>query len=140
VKAPLGLLRTSRRQVMTGGALAAAAVAASGAGAGTPKVLSWVAAVESASVVLHDPLVPMPHDVRQRLGASGASLVALEADPVRQWRGDQALLLGARATRLLGVTRWPAFLLVRGLAEESGRRVRYQRVDATTGAITWLIA
>jgi hypothetical protein len=69
-----------------------------------------------------------------------AVVVRLEADPVRQWRGVQAGLLGARSTRLIGATSWPEFLLVRGLAEASGRRVRHQRSDAAAGTIIWLIA
>jgi hypothetical protein len=78
--------------------------------------------------------------VRRQLGANGARVIALAADPVRMWRGEQAGLLGSRATRLLGVTTWPTFLMVRGLAEESGRRVREQRLDTVSGAMVWLIA
>jgi len=76
----------------------------------------------------------------RRFAGDNALVIQLEADPVRQWRAEQARLLAARSTRLLGVSSWPQFLLVRGLAEESGRRVRYQRTDATNGSITWLIA
>jgi len=93
-----------------------------------------------ATVILQDSRHRLPHDLTQRLGGVDARVIRLEADPVRQWRGPQAQLLAARDTRLLGATSWPQFLLVRGLAEESGRRVRYQRMDDSTGAITWLIA
>jgi hypothetical protein len=59
---------------------------------------------------------------------------------VRQWRGHQAWLLAHRETRLFGVTRWPDFLIVRGLAAESRRRVRHESLDPATGVMTWLIA
>jgi len=82
----------------------------------------------------------LPAEVHRQLAACGARFIALEEDPVRQWRGAAAALLAARSTRLVGATRWPEFLLVRGLAEESGRRVRYQQRDCASGAILWLIA
>jgi hypothetical protein len=59
---------------------------------------------------------------------------------VRQWRGDQAWLLAHRDTRLIGVTRWPDFLIVRGLAAESRRLVRHESLDPASGVMTWLIA
>jgi hypothetical protein len=93
-----------------------------------------------ATVILQASRYQLPHDLARRVGGNDACVIQLEADPVRQWRGPQAQRLAARDTRLLGVTSWPQFLLVRGLAEESGRRVRYQRMDDATGAITWLIA
>ena len=92
------------------------------------------------TVILQDGRHALPEVLQRRLAGNGALLVQLQADPVRQWRGEFAALLAAHSTRLLGVTRWPEFLLVRGLAEESGRRVRYQRVDAASGAIIWLMA
>ena len=75
-------------------------------------------------LVLQDAHLPLPADVQRHLGEQGARVMALEADPVRMWRGQHASLLCAPTTRLLGVTTWPKFLMVRGLAEESGRRLR----------------
>jgi len=92
-----------------------------------------------AIVILQDNRHALPDAMRQ-LAGSKARLIGLEPDPVRQWRGEAAALLARRSTRLLGITRWPEFLMVRGLAEESGRRVRYQRFDAANGAMVWLIA
>lgn len=97
-------------------------------------------ASQRATVVLQDRRLPVPADIAARLAGNGAKLLELEADPVRMWRGELAALLGSRETRLLGVTQWPQFLLVSGLAAESGRRVRYQRFDAAAGAFVWLIA
>lgn len=131
-------LRTSRRDVLAGAGLALAGgalPAAASAGGASPS-----STATSALIVLQDPRLPLPQDVQQQLDAGGARVIALEADPVRMWRGAQAGLLSAPSTRLLGVTTWPKFLLVRGLAEESGRRVRQQRFDAASGAIVWLIA
>lgn len=130
--------RTSRRDVLAGAGLALLGGALPGgsshgdAGA-TPGSVG-------ALIVLQDPQLPLPAEVRRQLDKGGARLMDLEADPVRMWRVAEAQLLGAASTRLLGVTTWPKFLLVRGLAEESGRRVRQQRFDANSGAITWLIA
>jgi hypothetical protein len=132
-------LRTSRRQVLVGaGAALAGGVLLSRS---TDTAPGGTAAEEvGATIILQDPRHALPDAVQRRLAGNGARLVHLEADPVRQWRGDSAALLAARATRLLGVTRWPEFLLVRGLAEESGRRVRYQRFNAARGVMVWLIA
>ena len=98
------------------------------------------AAEADTTVVLLGRHQALPGDVLQRFAANGSRVLQLEEDPVRQWRGARAGLLAARDTRLLGLTSWPQFLLVRGLAEESGRRVRYQRLDVANGTITWLIA
>jgi hypothetical protein len=98
------------------------------------------AALPDASVVLHDSRFPLAADLRQRLQLNGARILPLADDPVRMWRDQLAALLQPRDARLLGVTRWPEFLMIRGLAAESRRHVRYERADATTGAIVWLIA
>ncbi len=129
--------RASRREMLAGAgmALAGAPLALSANAAPVP-----TAPGNDATIVLQDRRYALPQAVIQRLGGNGARVMALEADPVRQWRGEQAPLLAARGTRLLGVTGWPQFLLVRGLAEESGRRVRHSRLDVASGAIVWLIA
>jgi hypothetical protein len=129
---------TNRRDLLAGAGLALV-------GGALPRTSARVAsgaapASASALIVLQDPQLPLPQDVQRQLDAGGARVIDLEADPVRMWRGGQAQLLAAASTRLLGVTTWPKFLLVRGLAEESGRRVRQQRLDAASGAIIWLIA
>ena len=131
--------RANRRQLLAGAgaALAGGAFIPGSTATGSD---DSSADMPGTTVILQDRRYALPDVVQRRLADNGAHLIALEADPVRQWRGDAAALLAMRATRLLGVTRWPEFLLVRGLAEESGRRVRYQRFDAATGAITWLMA
>lgn len=127
----------TRREVLAGAGLALAGPALAGrADIGT----GGQSGGGGVTVVLQDTRVVLPDDVRRRLAANGACVIPLDEDPVRMWRGEQASLLGSRRTRLLGATLWPQFLLVRGLAEESGRRVRYQRLDAASGAIVWLIA
>jgi hypothetical protein len=93
-----------------------------------------------ATVILQGERHAFPRDLAQRLAGGDARVIQLEADPVRQWRGPRSKLLAARGTRLFGITSWPQFLIVRGLAEESGRRVRYQRLDASNGTIRWVIA
>lgn len=134
-----GALRVSRRALLAGGAMTVATASVMGGMAPLPRGRE-AQAIASATVVLHDPRVPLPAHVGDRLAQGGAQHLPLQSDPVRQWRDDAGRLLARRETRLLGVTLWPTFLLVRGLAEESGRRVRYQRLDATTGAVVWLVA
>ena len=94
----------------------------------------------SASVVLHDPRIAMPADIAARLTANGARVIALDDDPVRMWRSEIGAVLADPSTRLLGVTRWADLLIVRGLAAESRRHVRFEKLDAASGTLTWLIA
>jgi hypothetical protein len=102
--------------------------------------LAQAGASQRDTLVLQDDRLHMPADIRARLTANGSRVLMLEADVVRMWRGELAAVLGNPATQLLGATLWPSFLLVRGLAAESGRRVRYERFDADSGATVWLIA
>ncbi len=131
-------LSANRREVLAGAGFALAGSALPSIG--STRQGDAMSLQAGALVVLQDAHLPLPADVQQHLDSQGARVIALEADPVRMWRGGHAALLGAPTTRLLGVTNWPKFLMVRGLAEESGRRLRYQRLDATSGAIVWLIA
>jgi hypothetical protein len=132
------MLQVSRRQWLTGtGSMAASAAAWSS--------LATHASLQAErsglhTVVLQDSRLQMPEDVRAQLAGNGSRILTLDGDVVRMWRGEQGPLLADRATQLLGATLWPAFLLVRGLAAESGRRVRYERFDAGSGATVWLIA
>jgi hypothetical protein len=93
-----------------------------------------------ATVILHDPRVPIDATVQAQLTRNGARHIALTDDPVRLWRGDLKALLSHPGTRLFGVTLWADFLIVRGLAAESRRHVQFERLEPTTGTITFLIA
>jgi hypothetical protein len=131
-------LQASRRQLLAGSALVVATTAiARNAGA---KDLDLLRLADGATVVLHDHRVPLAAATAQRLAANGARLIELADDPVRMWRDEIGALLARSDTRLLGATRWPEFLMISGLAAESRRRVRYQRLDQASGAIVWLIA
>ncbi len=131
-------LRVSRREVLAGAGMALAGSAFPSQRAGAASGID-AAVAGGATVMLQDVRYALPDSVRRQLAGNGVQLMQLAADPVRQWRGESAGLLAVRTTRLLGVTRWPEFLLVRGLAEESGRRVRYQRFDVASGEIVWLM-
>jgi hypothetical protein len=136
----------SRRQFLQGGVAltgAGALVAADAARASVSASASASAALlaaSKASLVLHDPRLAIDAQVASRLQASGARFIALTDDPVRQWRGAQRELLAHRDTRLFGITRWPDFLIVRGLAAETRRLVRHEGLDPASGVMTWLIA
>lgn len=129
----------NRRELLalSGGAVMAATAAASSEGVG-PVMPQGGAA--GPTVVLQDRRLTLPQDLRARLHDDGLRLFTLEQDPVRMWRGEHAALLQARDTRLMGVTPWIEFVMIQGLAAESQRRVRYQRYDAASDAMVWLIA
>jgi hypothetical protein len=135
-----GSPRMDRRTMLTvSGALAIAAATTraahgpDGQGAQSPVTLR-------PTVILQDRRVLLPAQLRESLGGNAVPVLQLEADPVRMWRGEHAALLGGAATRLVGITPWIEFVMIRGLAAESRRRVRYQRHDAGADAMVWLIA
>lgn len=127
----------SRRGFLLGGAVAAGAASLT---ASSPAALGLVQQAQAGVVVLHDPRIALPADIAGRLAANGARLVPLEGDVVRLWRGELAAVLGDPATRLLGVTRWPELLIVRGLAAESRRHLRHEQFDPGSASFIWLIA
>lgn len=127
----------SRRGFLLGSAVAASAATLS---ASSPAALGLVQQADAGVVVLHDRRIALPADIASRLAANGARLVALEGDVVRLWRGELAAVLGDPATRLLGVTRWPELLIVRGLAAESRRHLRHEQFDPGSASFIWLIA
>ena len=96
-------------------------------------------AAQGAAVVLRDPRLALPDDVAARLAANGARVITLQGDPVHFWRSDAAEELRRPGTRLHGLTRWADFLIFRGLAAETRRYVRYERLHPESDAFTWLI-
>jgi hypothetical protein len=132
-------LSTNRRRFLKAGVAIAGAGTLATTGTSAQASAALLAA-SRASVVLHDPRLPIDAQVVTRLEAAGARFVPLSGDPVRLWRGAQRELLAHRDTRLFGVTRWPDFLIVRGLAAETRRRVRHESLDPATGVMIWLIA
>lgn len=136
--------QTNRRQFLGASVALTGCSALAVAGEATPtgqaNASAAVLAASKATVVLHDPRLKLDPQITARLEAAGARFIALTGDPVRQWRGLQRGLLADRDTRLYGVTRWPDFLIVRGLAAESRRLVRHENLDPATGVMTWLIA
>jgi hypothetical protein len=128
---------TDRRRFLVGGATAAGAMGLGGTLVAGQETL---ALASSASVVLHDPRLELSEDVAARIAANGTRVIALTDDPVRLWRSEIGELLREPDTRLFGLTRWADFLIVRGLAAESRRHVRHERLDEASGALVWLIA
>jgi hypothetical protein len=101
------------------------------------------AALESsgrALVVVQDMRIQLDPAIERRLFVSKVPVIALTEDPVRLWRSDAGELLRRPETRLLGVTGWADYLMVRGLAAESRRHVRSEQHDPESGTFTWLIA
>ena len=126
--------------VLSGGAAAGAVVSAVPATSSAEDMTDLLAAGAGTTVVLQDRRLPLPDELQGRLSGNGARLLPLDEDPVRMWRGEHAALLDHAGTRLLGVTPWIQFVMIQGLAAESRRRVRYQRFDAGSNAMVWLIA
>ena len=127
----------SRRRFLKGSAALTSAGALLSVG-GPAQASATLLAASKASVVLHDPRIALDAAVVARLESTGARFLALTGDPVRVWRGSPEL--AARGTRVFGITRWPDFLVARGLAAESRRLVRHESLDPATGVMTWLIA
>ena len=115
-------------------ALGGAAVAAG--------VVPAAAAARRARGAASGMLVFDPSSAEARATAAnmrGHRLVALEGDPVRLWRAHLAEAPGP----LHGVTRWSDYLILRGLAEERGQRLRSEaRVVTTRGPmiVRWSMA
>jgi hypothetical protein len=130
----------SRRSLLqAAGSVGAALPLAAQAGA-VPPTNEMTGVAASATVILHDPRVPIDAAVQTQLARNGARHIALTDDPVRLWRGELQALLSHQDTRLFGVTLWADFLIVRGLAAESRRHVQFERFEPATGTITFLIA
>ena len=124
-----------RRQFLLGSA------AVTGAGLATePSAAASMLLTERASVVLHDPRIALDAALVKRFEAAGTRVVALDDDPVRMWRGEIGAMLRDPGTKLLGITRWADLLIVRGLAAETHRHLRYEKLDVQAGTFTWLIA
>ena len=133
--------RATRRQFVTGAAMAGTLVATTAAT--TAVSASGVSAVEAAgqaSVVLHDRRIAIDEALRARFLGGGATFIELTDDPVRQWRGEIAALLAHPDTRLFGITQWSDYLLVRGMAAETRRHVKHESRASGDGVLTWLIA
>ncbi len=128
-----------RRRFIAGGAAGVAATMV-GVEAEAGLQLELWAAAPKASVVLHDPRIPVPHEVLRRLDANGARTIALEGDPVWFWRSAAGAPLRDPATTLMGVTGWAELLVFRGLAAETRRHLRYEKLDTATGTFIWMIA
>lgn len=127
--------QVGRREFLAG------SVAATGAGiAAEPAVAAPLLLSGRASVVLHDPRIALEAGLVQRFVAEGTCVIPLEEDPVRLWRSEVGALLREPGTRLLGITRWADLLIVRGLAAETRRHLRYEKLDEQAGTFTWLIA
>ena len=128
-----------RRQFITSGAAAGVAATVRGADAQASPQLELWAEAPRASVVLHDPRIPMPAEVLHRLDANGARVIALEGDPVWFWRSAAGAPLRNPSTTLLGVTGWAELLVFRGLAAETRRHLRYEKL-AAAGTFIWMVA
>jgi anaerobic selenocysteine-containing dehydrogenase len=133
-------IASTRRQFLKQGAALTGAGAFGAATSLSASASATLQAAAKATVVLHDPRLSVDAGVIARLEATGARFIALGGDPVRLWRGAERELLSRRDTRLFGVTNWPDFLIVRGLAAETRRRVLHESLDPATGVMTWLIA
>jgi hypothetical protein len=133
-------MKASRRAFLGGAGGVVTAAAASVTTPAAAQMLDTLTAAQSASVVLHDPRIPMNAEVAARLVANGARIIELDGDAVRQWRTEIGAVLSRPDTRLFGLTRWADLIIVRGLAAESRRHMRYEQHHPEGGHFTWLIA
>jgi hypothetical protein len=131
----------SRRQMLISGAAGAGALAVLVPAQGTVlEVATSLAAEQRVSLLLHDRRIAPDAALVERMHARSARIMVLAEDPVRQWRDQSGDWLQRSDTRLMGITRWPDFLMLRGLAAESRRHVRFASPVSADGVLTWLIA
>ena len=57
------------------------------------------------------------------LSRAGIKAVALSDDPVRQWRNSLSQLMGNKGLPLMGLSNWPDYLMISGLAAEHRKHV-----------------
>lgn len=128
-----------RRRFLAAAGGSAALLATFGEAADAATVAGSAGQGRGTAFVLHDARLPLPADVLARLTAAGTRIITLSGDPVRFWRSADADPLRERSARLYGLTRWADFLIFRGLAAETRRHVRYERLEPASDAFTWLI-
>jgi hypothetical protein len=125
-----------RRRFISGGAAAAGFTAAMSGAEALAVTASVTAGTAGKSVVLYDPRLVSS---LRTLDAKGTRIIALSGDPVWFWRSGAGAVLREPDTQVLGITGWAELLVFRGLAAETRRHLRYEKLtsDAT---FTWLIA
>jgi hypothetical protein len=128
-----------RRRFIAGGAAAAGFAAAMAGAEARAAIALEISGPAGISVVLYDPRLAISADDLRRLDAKGTRIIALNGDPVWFWRSAAGSVLRDPDTQLLGITGWAELLVFRGLAAETRRHLRYEKLtsDAT---FTWLIA
>lgn len=124
----------ARRRFLAGSAAAAGAL---GAPLAKASAIDMPAGV---SVLLHDRRINLDETLVQRLAREGTRVIPLDDDPVQMWRGELGALLRDPGTKLFGVSRWADLIIVRGLAAETRRHLRQEKLDEEAGTFTWLIA
>ena len=66
--------------------------------------------------------------------AAGAVQIDVAAEDANFWRGLRARL---PAGRVIGLTRWPDFVVARGWLEEQGKRLKLEERVAPGGLFRW---
>jgi hypothetical protein len=102
-------LRVSRRNFVASGAAAAALAS------------TRVQARDRVALFIYDSRVPMSARAARR---ATAPLIDVAAQDGNNWRGLRAPL---PVGPIAGLTRWSDLVLVRGFAEEQGRRLKAER-------------
>ena len=128
-----------RRHFISGTA-ATAGMVATGVGAPVPAagvLEEWSDA--GAAVLVHDPRLATPAELLRGFESRGTRTIALSGDPVWFWRSAAGAQLREPSNQLLGVTGWADLLVFRGLAAETRRHLRYEKL-AASGIFIWLIA
>jgi len=113
------------------------ALALGGAAVAAGALPAAAARAPATGVLLFDPRSAPARALAAK--AQGERLVAVVGDPVRLWRDALADDRGP----VRGLTRWSDYLLLRGLAEENGLRLRSEtRVPGEGGAmiVDWRMA
>lgn len=78
-------------------------------------------ATQQPVLVLYRDSLALAREFALHSRAAGLPVLALAADPVRQWRDDLAALVGTAGWRIAGQGNWMDYSIVRGLAAEQRR-------------------
>ncbi len=122
------MLTLKRRDVLAGGAatlLSARAAAKASAVSAAP------------FLTIYSPTIPQARTLAQKAARSSKAAIPLTGDLVTLWKTALSKHRGA----LHGFTSWSDFVLLRGLAEEQGLRVRTEtRLETGKTLFRWVMA
>ena len=122
------MLTLKRRDILAGGAATLLSAGAAAGASAVPTALFFT---------VYSPNILQARRLAQKAAHSSTAAIPLTGDLVALWKTRLSKNRGA----LHGFTSWSDFVLLRGLAEEQGLRVRAEtRLDAGKTMFRWVMA